>query len=314
MRSADISSSENDGNPTVLGSPIANTNPALPVDPTTGLRLTSAGEYNLVIAPSRGLPSDFTTANYFLGDEPYTSLGSQHEGGELDLWGLSLVVNWDFGAASLKSITYYRDMESSDGRDEDNSDVDPISFIRDRMDNDQWSQEFQLSGQAFDERMDWTTGIYYFEDDTFNPNPVDFPFFDRVSGSIVEKTSAAIFGQATYAFSDRWSGTFGVRYTDEDKDFTVDPRIQFVTRIWVLGRNNPFGIAAGALLIGFLDRSSQILDLEGIPKEIVVIMEGVIVLSVVIAYEVVERIAERREQQQTAESIDDPNEPAGVES
>lgn len=73
----------------------------------------------------------------------------------------------------------------------------------------------------------------------------------------------------------------------------------------LLGRNNPIGIAFGALLIGFLDRSAQILDLEGIPKEIVVIMEGVIVLSVVIAYEVVERISERREQQHTAEVIDE---------
>ena len=73
----------------------------------------------------------------------------------------------------------------------------------------------------------------------------------------------------------------------------------------LLGRNNPIGIAAGALLIGFLDHSAQILDLEGIPKEIVVIMEGVIVLSVVIAYEVVERITERRERQETAQSIEE---------
>jgi simple sugar transport system permease protein len=85
----------------------------------------------------------------------------------------------------------------------------------------------------------------------------------------------------------------------------------------LLGRNNPVGIAAGALLIGFLDRSAQILDLEGIPKEIVVIMEGVIVLSVVIAYEVVERIAARREQQQTGESVgragpEPDTEPAGA--
>ncbi len=171
--SADISSSENDGNPTVLGSPIANTNPAL-VDPMTNpAGLTSAGEYNVQLAPViTGAPGTFTTANYFLGDEPYTSLGSQHEEGELDLWGLHLVVNWDFGPASLKSITYYRDMESSDGRDEDNSDLHQISFIRDRMDSSQFSQEFQLSGQAFNERMDWTSGIYYFEDDTVNLNPV----------------------------------------------------------------------------------------------------------------------------------------------
>ncbi len=65
----------------------------------------------------------------------------------------------------------------------------------------------------------------------------------------------------------------------------------------LLGRNNPIGIAVGALLLAFLDRSAQILDLEDIPKEIVVIMEGVIVLSVVIAYELVGRVIERQQQQ-----------------
>lgn len=230
--SADYSSSQNDGNPTVLRSPIIDSHPAN-VNPDNPLGLTSAGEYNQVIAPFlNGAPGEFTTENQLLGDEPYTSLGSQHEKGELDLWGINLTVNWDFGWAALKSITYYRDMESSDGRDEDNSDLQPISFIRDRMDSDQFSQEFQLSGQAFNEKLDWTTGIYYFEDDTFNPNPVDFPFFDLVSGSIVEKTSAAVFGQATFAFTEKLSGTLGLRYTDEDKDFIVDDRIQYVTRIW----------------------------------------------------------------------------------
>ncbi len=60
----------------------------------------------------------------------------------------------------------------------------------------------------------------------------------------------------------------------------------------LLGRNNPIGIALGALLLAFLDRSSQVLDLEEIPKEIVVIMEGIIVLSVVVAYELVQRLIE----------------------
>jgi len=57
----------------------------------------------------------------------------------------------------------------------------------------------------------------------------------------------------------------------------------------LLGRNRPLGMALGALLIGFLERSAEVLDLAGIPKEIVVIMQGTIVLSVVVAYEVVRR-------------------------
>jgi simple sugar transport system permease protein len=63
----------------------------------------------------------------------------------------------------------------------------------------------------------------------------------------------------------------------------------------LLGRNNPVGMAAGALLFGFMERSALILDLQDTPKEVVTIMQGVVVLAVVIAYEVVNRIIERRE-------------------
>jgi simple sugar transport system permease protein len=75
----------------------------------------------------------------------------------------------------------------------------------------------------------------------------------------------------------------------------------------LLGRNNPIGIAVGALLLAFLGRSSQILDLEGIAKEIVVIMEGVIVLSVVVAYELVQRFIERQQRRRIADEL--PPEP-----
>ena len=66
--------------------------------------------------------------------------------------------------------------------------------------------------------------------------------------------------------------------------------------IALLGRNHPIGIAIGALLWSFLEQSSQILDLEGVPKEIVTIMQGVTVLSVVIAYEVVRRFSLAQQQ------------------
>ncbi len=59
--------------------------------------------------------------------------------------------------------------------------------------------------------------------------------------------------------------------------------------IALLGRNHPIGIAVGALLWGFLDNCAQILNLRDVPVEIVQITQGVIVLSVVIAYELVRR-------------------------
>jgi simple sugar transport system permease protein len=69
----------------------------------------------------------------------------------------------------------------------------------------------------------------------------------------------------------------------------------------LVGRNNPIGIALAALLFGFLQRSSQILDLNNVPKEITQIMTGVIILSVVIAYELVQRWSQAQEVKSAAE-------------
>jgi simple sugar transport system permease protein len=68
----------------------------------------------------------------------------------------------------------------------------------------------------------------------------------------------------------------------------------------LLGRNHPVGMAIAALLFGYLDRASQILQILQIPREIVTIVQGVIVLSVVVAYEIVRRIAERQLQRDVA--------------
>ncbi|HVV14150.1 ABC transporter permease [Amycolatopsis sp.] len=57
----------------------------------------------------------------------------------------------------------------------------------------------------------------------------------------------------------------------------------------LLGRNHPGGIALGALLWAFLDKSAVSLETVNVPKEIATIMQGAIVLSVVVAYEVVKR-------------------------
>ncbi|WP_028923791.1 ABC transporter permease [Pseudonocardia acaciae] len=67
--------------------------------------------------------------------------------------------------------------------------------------------------------------------------------------------------------------------------------------IALLGRNHPVGVAFGSLLWAFLDKAALALDNVGVPREIAVIMQGVTVISVVIAYEIVRRYqlaAERR--------------------
>ncbi|GAA1921103.1 ABC transporter permease [Nocardioides marmoribigeumensis] len=73
----------------------------------------------------------------------------------------------------------------------------------------------------------------------------------------------------------------------------------------LLGRNNPAGIAAGALVFAFLREKGNLLNiLAGISPEIVAVTQGVIVLAVVIAYELVRRYRVRSEQAAVAEKVD----------
>jgi simple sugar transport system permease protein len=101
-----------------------------------------------------------------------------------------------------------------------------------------------------------------------------------LSGAVAGLVGLPLLLGAQYSFTVNFPGNYG---------FTG-------IAIALLGRNHPVGIAFGALLWAFLDVSAQILDLTGVPREIIVIMQGVIVLSVVIAYEVTRRVKVRRQQ------------------
>jgi general nucleoside transport system permease protein len=79
----------------------------------------------------------------------------------------------------------------------------------------------------------------------------------------------------------------------------------------LLGRNHPVGIAFGALLFAYLTEQSSLLEIEaGVSNDIVSITQGVLVLSVVVAYEVVRRYRRSQEQRSVAEQLA----PAGVSS
>jgi simple sugar transport system permease protein len=74
----------------------------------------------------------------------------------------------------------------------------------------------------------------------------------------------------------------------------------------LLGRNNPVGIAFGALIFAFLSEQATLLNiLAGISPDIVKVTQGVIVMAVVIAYEVVRRYRVRLEQAQVAAELED---------
>jgi general nucleoside transport system permease protein len=84
----------------------------------------------------------------------------------------------------------------------------------------------------------------------------------------------------------------------------------------LLGRNHPVGIGLGALLFAYLTEQSTLLEIQAnVSTDIVAITQGVLVLSVVVAYEVVRRYRRAAEQREVAAelaAVREAPEPTGV--
>ncbi|HLF32204.1 MAG TPA: TonB-dependent receptor [Xanthomonadales bacterium] len=158
--------------------------------------------------------------NSFAGE--YTSEGTFPVKSDLDIWGVSMELTWDTSDwLTIKSITGYRDMEMESSRDGDNTPAN-IFATEDFYDHQQFSQEFQFSGSVLDDRMKWLFGLYYFQEDGFNHNPVYLPVGSILSGGLYDNDSQAAFFQSTFDLTQQLAFTFGIRYTEDTKRFTPD--------------------------------------------------------------------------------------------
>jgi iron complex outermembrane receptor protein len=93
--------------------------------------------------------------------------------------------------------------------------------------HEQWSYEARLSGAAFDKKLDWTAGAYRYSAKSILGGYVTLPAFAAILPNFNENdhfdtksNSAFVHGQ--YHFSDAFSFTAGVRYTDEKKVYAFD--------------------------------------------------------------------------------------------
>ncbi|MCC7413049.1 MAG: TonB-dependent receptor, partial [Gammaproteobacteria bacterium] len=92
--------------------------------------------------------------------DPYVDNGTGSNYLKTEVWGVSQSFDWTIGKTVLKSITAYRRLHELIGIDPDGS---PVVMI-DEIDNDhqsQLSQELQLSGVSFRDRLKWVSGLYY---------------------------------------------------------------------------------------------------------------------------------------------------------
>lgn len=141
-----------------------------------------------------------------------------------DTWGAQGTIDLDLDAVQLKSITAYRKIDGAYARDGDHSSL-TILHLQDILKQRQFSQEFQLLGEALDNRLKYVVGLYYFDEKGNNINNLDFTPVTFRSGGRFQTRSYAAFAQATWTIVPTVDLTAGLRYTDDRKSFLPDQEI-----------------------------------------------------------------------------------------
>ncbi len=145
-----------------------------------------------------------------------------------DHWGGNVTVAWDINdALTFKSISAYRDLTSDLYIDIDATTLQ-LGNVFVGIDQDQFSQEFQLLGDNGGS-VTWVAGAYYLRENVpshqeayaddfllFGGFPISFL---RTIDDDLQTTSYAAFGQVDWAFAENWNLGLGIRYTKEEKDY-----------------------------------------------------------------------------------------------
>ncbi len=157
---------------------------------------------------------------------------------DLETWGGSARLRWDFGDLSLYSITGYETLESLNRGDIDGGygavflpDSGPglIPFASESADgipeHKQITQELRLESNL-DGPFNWQAGAFWFKEDL----TVDSLNYDSLApgnpqtGHAVQQqrnTAWAVFASGEYDVGDRLTLRGGLRYTQDEKDFSA---------------------------------------------------------------------------------------------
>lgn len=181
------------------------------------------------MATAAGIPGAiFTSDPEEVANDGETEFSAQ-------ITGAYLTGRFDIGEMELVSYTMVREENSKSILDLDSSSF-RLFHNYFNIDNDSFSQEFNLSGLALDDRLDWVLGLYYLQvKEDYTSLGVSSMGLDVVPGFIpggftelynvgTEIETVAVFADTTYELSDDWLLTLGLRYSQEKADGIINAR------------------------------------------------------------------------------------------
>lgn len=197
------------------------------------------------------VPAEFAAAQALFRQRRFTFDIGAGEGGNLDAfgapredvenYGVTNKTTWQMSdALTLKNIAGYRRNTRDVIQDFDGIPaflITPNQFAR--VSN--YSEELQVQGQAFEDRLDFILGGFYFKEEGIDGSFANtLPQLTFAGARVPQTTSAALFqitnpgeGSATtyagfaagtYRITDQLSASAGVRYNYDKREITVSPQ------------------------------------------------------------------------------------------
>jgi iron complex outermembrane receptor protein len=184
-----------------------------------------------VVFPKYGI--NYTGNAGFLSRSPYDNYatysdvvsGQSYDTNQyLTEWGIPLTLDYRINdKLHAKLILAYEAYQTNWIND---SDLTPFGLTQTyyQQEHRQKQAEFRLNGTSFGDRLDWTTGLFYYDshDRAYNTTNFDAFAFSGLLGNnyaddrYTDKNKSA-FVHFEYKLTDQWSLSAGVRYTNEQK-------------------------------------------------------------------------------------------------
>jgi iron complex outermembrane receptor protein len=187
---------------------------------------------NSLIPTLQGHPGDLLSNYARTPATFYDNQGGRDADGKTNLYGFTGTATDRLGAATLKFITAYTNTDynflSTSG-----TPYDTFTILSLPTRVNQLSEEAQLFGNAFRDRLQWIGGAYFFHEQGSQLTqfvivpPVAMPFGDdSADGATVNNSSYAAYAQGTFEILPTLRLTGGVRYTIDDRQSTYHSHLE----------------------------------------------------------------------------------------
>lgn len=151
--------------------------------------------------------------------------------GSYQTW--SATANKNFGDIDVKLMGAYRTWENSGTAVSRGQPYVNNAYIYNFPNYESWQSELTVNGSSFDNRLKWTTGLFYFSEKSPNDGGLLYLFLPTAMTAVpisgrqftitdsrangAENNSYAGYAQATYSLFDDTRVTAGVRYTYDER-------------------------------------------------------------------------------------------------